>query len=37
MAEDNARSVRIERTALEQYVVHNVRGGSITLGTGLPS
>ena len=34
MSEDTARSVRIERTSVGQYVVHNVRGGSISLGTG---
>jgi putative redox protein len=34
MTENTARSVRIERTSVEQYVVHNVRGGSIPLGTG---
>ena len=34
MTENTARSVRIERTSVEQYVVHNVRGGSISLGTG---
>jgi putative redox protein len=34
MSEDTARSVRIERTSLGEYVVHNVRGGSISLGTG---
>ena len=34
MSEDTARSVRIERTGKGQYVVHNVRGGSMSLGTG---
>ena len=34
MTENSGRSVRIERTSLERYVVHNVRGGSIPLGTG---
>jgi uncharacterized OsmC-like protein len=34
MNENSARSVRIERTSVEQYAVHNVRGGSISLGTG---
>ena len=34
MSEDTARSVRIERTSVGNYVVHNVRGGSISLGTG---
>jgi uncharacterized OsmC-like protein len=34
MTENTSRSVRIERTGLERYVVHNVRGGSISLGTG---
>ena len=34
MSEDTARSVRIERTSVGKYVVHNVRGGSISLGTG---
>ena len=34
MSDDTARSVRIERTSVGKYVVHNVRGGSISLGTG---
>jgi uncharacterized OsmC-like protein len=34
MSENSGRSVRIVRTSLERYVVHNVRGGSIPLGTG---
>lgn len=34
MSEDTARSVRIERTSLGHYVVHNVRGGSLSFGTG---
>ena len=34
MTENTSRSVRIERTSVERYVVHNVRGGSISLGTG---
>jgi len=34
MSEDTARSVRIERTSVGKYVVQNVRGGSIPLGTG---
>jgi uncharacterized OsmC-like protein len=34
MSEDTARSVRIERTGVGSYVVHNVRGGSIPVGSG---
>ena len=34
MSEDIKRSVRIERTSLGHYVLHNVRGGTMTLGTG---
>ena len=34
MSEDSARSVRIERTIVGKYVLHNVRGGSIPLGIG---
>ncbi|MFC0506606.1 OsmC family protein [Micromonospora costi] len=34
MSEDTFRSVEIERTKLGQYVVRNVRGGSIAVGTG---
>jgi uncharacterized OsmC-like protein len=31
---DTVRSVDIERTSIGRYVVRNVRGGSITVGTG---
>jgi len=34
MSEDTARSVRIERTGVGQYAVHNVRGGTLPMGTG---
>jgi putative redox protein len=34
MSEDTARSVRIERASVGQYAVQNVRGGSISVGTG---
>ncbi|MDG9676013.1 OsmC family protein [Micromonospora sp. DH14] len=34
MTEDTFRSVAIERTSLGSYVVRNVRGGSVSLGTG---
>ena len=34
MAEESFRSVRLDRTSRGRYVVHNVRGGSITIGTG---
>ncbi|MGK5739325.1 OsmC family protein [Micromonospora sp. URMC 103] len=34
MSADSFRSVDIERTSVGQYVVRNVRGGSITVGTG---
>ncbi|MEO3770541.1 OsmC family protein [Micromonospora sp. B9E7] len=34
MTEDTFRSVAIERTSLGNYVVRNVRGGSVSLGTG---
>ena len=34
MSEDTARSVRIERTSVGRYVVHNVRGGSIPVAAG---
>ncbi|TDC34076.1 OsmC family peroxiredoxin [Micromonospora sp. 15K316] len=34
MSSDTFRSVEIERTSLGQYVVRNVRGGSISVGTG---
>jgi putative redox protein len=34
MAEDTHRSVRIERTAVGEYVAHNLRGGSIRFASG---
>ncbi|RKN22258.1 OsmC family peroxiredoxin [Micromonospora musae] len=34
MSSDTFRSVEIERTSLGQYVVRNVRGGSMSVGTG---
>ncbi|RQX15006.1 oxidoreductase [Micromonospora ureilytica] len=34
MTEDSFRSVEIERTSLGNYVVRNVRGGSVSLGAG---
>jgi len=34
MTDDTLRSVEIERTGGERYVARNVRGGSITMGTG---
>ncbi|MBM0279940.1 OsmC family protein [Micromonospora tarensis] len=34
MSDDTFRSVEIERTSLGNYVVRNVRGGSVTVGTG---
>ena len=34
MSEDTFRSVEIERTTVGQYVVRNVRGGSMSMGTG---
>jgi putative redox protein len=34
MTKDNARSVEIERTSVGAYDVRNVRGGTISLGTG---
>jgi uncharacterized OsmC-like protein len=34
MTEDSFRSVRLDRTGRGRYAVHNVRGGSITIGTG---
>ncbi|GAA2576550.1 OsmC family protein [Dactylosporangium fulvum] len=34
MSDDTFRSVDIERTSVGQYVVSNVRGGSISIGTG---
>ncbi|MEV1072907.1 OsmC family protein [Micromonospora parva] len=34
MTEDTFRSVAIERSSLGNYVVRNVRGGSVSLGTG---
>jgi putative redox protein len=34
MSGDTLRSVEIERTTLGRYAVRNVRGGSISIGTG---
>jgi uncharacterized OsmC-like protein len=34
MTDDTVRSVDIERTSIGRYVARNVRGGSITMGTG---
>jgi len=34
MSEDTLRSVEIERTSLGNYVVRNVRGGSVSMGAG---
>jgi len=34
MSDDTLRSVEIERTDVGRYVVHNARGGSLTMGTG---
>src|SRR5581483_8046937 len=34
MAEDTARSISIERVGETRYLVTNVRGGSMTIGTG---
>jgi uncharacterized OsmC-like protein len=34
MTDDTVRSVDIERTSIGRYVVRNVRGGSISMGTG---
>jgi uncharacterized OsmC-like protein len=34
MTDDTVRSVEIERTSIGRYVARNVRGGSITMGTG---
>jgi putative redox protein len=34
MSDDTFRSVDIERTSVGRYVVRNVRGGSILIGTG---
>jgi putative redox protein len=34
VAENSLRSVVVERTSTGRYVVGNVRGGSITIGTG---
>ncbi|MFI7606389.1 OsmC family protein [Micromonospora sp. NPDC049366] len=34
MSEDSFRSVEIERSSVGQYVVRNVRGGSLSMGTG---
>jgi putative redox protein len=33
MSEDTARRVDIERASVGRYTVHNVRGGSLTVGT----
>src|SRR5262245_46340331 len=33
MSEDTARRVDIERTSVGRYTVHNVRGGSISVGS----
>lgn len=32
MAQDSFRSVRIERTAVGRYIVHNARGGTLPVG-----
>ncbi|MDG4838699.1 OsmC family protein [Micromonospora sp. WMMD967] len=37
MSEDTFRSVQIERTSVGNYVARNVRGGSMSLGTGEDS
>ncbi|MDG4809580.1 OsmC family protein [Micromonospora sp. WMMD1120] len=34
MSDDSFRSVEIERASLGSYFVRNVRGGSVTVGTG---
>ncbi|MGW3605027.1 OsmC family protein [Micromonospora sp. NPDC005161] len=34
MSDDTFRSVEIERTGLGNYVARNIRGGSLSLGTG---
>lgn len=34
MSEDTFRSVEIERTSVGNYVARNVRGGSMSFGTG---
>ena len=34
MSDDTIRSVHIEHTSAGQYAVHNVRGGSISVGSG---
>jgi len=34
MAEDSARSVQLDRVGVGRFEVHNVRGGSITIGQG---
>lgn len=34
MSEDTFRSVEIERTSMGKYVVRNVRGGSLSMGSG---
>ena len=34
MTDDTVRSVDIERTSVGRYIVRNVRGGSMSIGTG---
>jgi uncharacterized OsmC-like protein len=34
MAEDSVRSVQLERTGTGRFEVHNLRGGSMTIGMG---
>ncbi|MFF5180193.1 OsmC family protein [Micromonospora sp. NPDC000316] len=34
MSDDSFRSVKIERTSVGRYVARNVRGGSMSMGTG---
>ncbi|MER7441534.1 OsmC family protein [Micromonospora avicenniae] len=34
MSEDTFRSVEIERTSMGKYVVRNVRGGTLSMGSG---
>jgi putative redox protein len=34
MADDSLRSVRLERIGTGRFLVHNTRGGSITIGSG---
>jgi putative redox protein len=34
MADDTLRTVTLQRTGLGQYEVHNVRGGTMTIGVG---